>query len=42
MTQTILLPVGYMKDAVLRPAERKPPAEVTYWNAWGATRDAAT
>ena len=39
VTQTILLPVGYMQDAVLRPAERRPPREVTYWNTWGATRD---
>ena len=31
----VLLPVGYMKDAVLRPARRKPPHEVTYWNVWG-------
>ena len=42
VTQTILLPVGYMKDAVLRPAERQPPHEVTYWNTWGATRDGST
>jgi nitroreductase len=38
VTQTVLLPVGYMRDAVLRPAERKAPREVTYWNAWGAKR----
>ena len=36
-TQTILLPVGYTKDAVLRRAERRPAREVTYWNRWGAT-----
>jgi nitroreductase len=38
VTQTVLLPVGYTKDAVLSPATRKPPAEVTYWNTWGKTR----
>jgi len=37
VTQTVLLPVGYTRDAVLKPAARKPPAEITYWNAWGAT-----
>ena len=35
VTQTVLLPVGYTKGAVLRPAERLPAAEVTYWNRWG-------
>ena len=39
VTQTILLPVGYTRDAVLRPADRKPPHEVTYWNAWGQARE---
>lgn len=38
VTQTVLLPVGYTLDAVLRPAKRRTPAEVTYWNRWGATR----
>ena len=38
VTQTVLLPVGYMKDAKLRPAPRKPAAEVTYWNRWGEPR----
>ena len=37
-TQTVLLPVAWLKDAVLRPAERKPAREVTYWNAWGSRR----
>lgn len=41
VTQTVLLPVGYTLGAVLRPATRKAPAEVTYWNGWGATRDPA-
>jgi nitroreductase len=38
VTQTVLLPVGYMRDAVLRPAERRGPHEVTYWNGWGLKR----
>jgi len=38
VTQTVLLPVGYMKEARMRPAARKPAAEVTYWNRWGAPR----
>jgi len=38
VTQTVMLPVGYTKDAKLNPATRKPPGEVTYWNAWGNTR----
>ena len=38
VTQTVLLPVAYVRDAVLKPAERLAPAEVTYWNAWGVKR----
>ena len=38
VTQTVLLPVGYVRDAVLRPAQRKPPHEVTFWNRWGECR----
>jgi nitroreductase len=38
VTQTVLLPVGYMRDARLRPAGRREPHEVTYWNEWGVTR----
>lgn len=38
VSQTVLLPVGYMKDAKLKPAERKPAGEVTYWNRWGQRR----
>jgi hypothetical protein len=34
----VLLPVGYTRDAVLKPANRQPPAEVTFWNRWGARR----
>ena len=40
VTPTVLLPAGYLRDAVLRPAERRPPREVTYWNDWGRLRDA--
>ena len=39
VTQTVLLPAGYMRDAVLRRAVRRPPHEVTYWNGWGQLRD---
>ena len=35
VTQTVLLPVGYMQGAVLRRADRRPAREVTYWNRWG-------
>ena len=35
VTQTVLLPVGYMRDAKLRPAARKSAREVTYWEQWG-------
>ena len=34
VTQTVLLPVAYTRDAVLKPAARKPAREVTYWNRW--------
>lgn len=40
VTQTVLLPVGWMRDAVLNRAKRKPASEVTYWNAWGQRRGA--
>ena len=38
VTQTVLLPVGYVLGAVLKPAARKPAREVTYWNRWGERR----
>ena len=38
VTQTVLLPVGYMRNAVLKRAARKPAREVTYWNRWGERR----
>lgn len=34
VTQTVLLPVGYMRNAVLAPAPRKSAREVTYWEKW--------
>jgi nitroreductase len=39
VTQTVLLPVAYTKDAVLKPARRKPAREVTFWDHWGVTRN---
>jgi nitroreductase len=36
VTQTVLLPIGYMRDAVLAPAPRKGARELTYWEEWGA------
>ncbi|MEE2663173.1 MAG: nitroreductase family protein [Myxococcota bacterium] len=38
VTQTVLLPVAYTKDAKLAPAQRKSASEVTYWNGWGRAR----
>jgi nitroreductase len=38
VTQTVLLPVAYTKDAKLSPAARKPAREVAYWNGWGRER----
>jgi nitroreductase len=40
VTPTVMLPVGYLREARLRPAERRAPHEVTYWNGWGAARGA--
>ena len=34
--QTVMLPVGYTKGAVLKRAARRPAEEVTFWNSWGA------
>jgi nitroreductase len=38
VTQTVLLPVGYTRNAVLKPATRRAAADVTYWNRWGEER----
>jgi nitroreductase len=35
VTQTVLLPIGYMRGARLAPAKRKAAREVTYWEGWG-------
>ena len=35
--QTVMLPVGYTKGAVLKRAARRPARDVTYWNRWGDT-----
>lgn len=32
--QTVMLPVGYTKDAKLKRAERQPAQSVTFWNRW--------
>ncbi len=39
VTQTVMLPVAWAKGARLRPAERQPAAQVTYWNRWGQPPD---
>ena len=39
VTQTVLLPIGHTRDAVLKPAVRKAPHQVTFWNGWGKRRD---
>jgi nitroreductase len=39
VTQTVLLPVAYTLGARLRPAARKPAADVTFWNRWGDRRE---
>lgn len=39
VSQTVMLPVAYTRDAVLKPAQRKPAREVTFWDHWGVTRD---
>ncbi|MCX2979629.1 nitroreductase family protein [Halieaceae bacterium IMCC14734] len=37
--QMVMLPVGYLKQATLRRASRKPPQQVTYWESYGQTRE---
>jgi nitroreductase len=34
VVQTVMLPVGYTKDARLRKADRKDAKLVTYWDQW--------
>ena len=38
VTQTVLLPVAFTRDAVLKPAARRGQREVTFWNRWGERR----
>lgn len=38
VTPTVLLPAGYLQGATLRPAPRRGPEEVTFWNGWGHVR----
>ena len=39
VTQTVLLPVAFTRNAVLRPAARRGVREVTFWNRWGQARE---
>jgi nitroreductase len=39
VVNTVMLPVGYTKDARLRRADRLPARDVTFWDAWGQTPD---
>jgi len=39
-TQAALLPVAFYKGDDFKPASRLPAREVTYWDTWGAKRDA--
>lgn len=34
MTQVGLVPVAYYTGEDFKPAARRPPEEITYWNAW--------
>jgi len=34
VTQTVMLPAGYTKGAVLKVADRMSASEVTFWNTW--------
>jgi nitroreductase len=38
VTQVALIPVAYTKGTDFKPATRRPVREITYWNAWKATR----
>jgi len=37
-THLVMLPVGHMKNATLRKADRQPAGAVTYWEHWGKCR----
>lgn len=34
VTQTVMMPAAYMKGARLKPADRLPADQVTYWDTW--------
>jgi nitroreductase len=38
VTQVALIPVAYTKGTEFKPAARRPVSEITYWDAWKATR----
>lgn len=38
----VMLPIGYTKNAVLKPAPRKQAREVTYFNGWSTTQEQDT
>ena len=38
ITQTVMLPAAYTKNATLKPAARAPADAVTFWESWGNTR----
>lgn len=38
VTQACLLPVAYTMGTDFKPAKRRPAREITYWDAWEATR----
>ena len=39
VTQTVLLPAGFMKGAKLGMAARKSAKNVTFWNCWGRSQE---
>jgi nitroreductase len=39
VTLAVMLPVGYMKEAVLKVADRLPASDVTFLNRWGKRAD---
>ncbi len=39
VTQTVLLPAGFMKGAKLGMAARKSAKNVTCWNCWGMSQE---
>ncbi len=38
ITQAALLPVAYMIGSDLKPAQREPARQRTYWNTWNQRR----